>query len=187
MSLTKNRISRRQFGSATAKSAAAAFAFQFIPSRAWGQLTKPTLAGIGAGGKGAADTSGARRAGFHVVALVDVVDATKLSSAAGRRFRSMARVRHEFPQAKFFTDYREMFGKIGDQIDAVTISTPDHHHFHAASAALLAGKHVYCQKPLTHGIWEARMLAEMAHRRPEAKTQMGIRRTPTIPCAVASN
>ena len=173
MSLTKNRISRRQFGSVAAKSAATAFAFQFIPSRAWGQLTRPTLAGIGAGGKGAADTSGARRAGFQVVALVDVVDATKLPSAAGRRFQSMTRVRNDFPQAKFFTDYREMFDKMGGQIDAITISTPDHHHFHAASAALLAGKHVYCQKPLTHGIWEARMLSEMARRRPSVKTQMG--------------
>ncbi len=166
------KISRRQFGSVAAKTAATAFAFQFIPGRAWGQLTKPTLAGIGAGGKGAADTAGSSRVGFHVIALVDVVDTAKLPSAAGRRYQSISRARNGFPQAKFFTDYREMFDKMGAKIDAVTISTPDHHHFHAAAAALQNGKHVYCQKPLTHGIWEARTLAQMAQRT-GLKTQMG--------------
>lgn len=165
-------ISRRQFGTKTAKTAAAAFAFQFIPSRAWGNLTKPTLAGIGAGGKGSGDLAGAVRSGFQVVALVDVIDATKLQSNARRRYRSMTQVREKYPKAKFFSDYREMFDKLGEKVDAVTVSTPDHHHFHASAAAMQLGKHVYCQKPLTHGIWEARMLAEMA-RASGVQTQMG--------------
>ena len=65
-----------------------------------------------------------------------------------------------------------MLEKLGDQIDAVTVSTPDHHHFHACSLAMRAGKHVYCQKPLTHGIWEARMLRKLAAQT-GVKTQMG--------------
>ena len=169
---TISKLSRREFGARSAKTAAAAFAFQFIPSHAWGQLTKPTLAGIGAGGKGSADTAGSTRAGFQVTALVDVVDASKLQSSAGRRYQSMIRVREAYPKAEFFTDYREMFDKMGDRVDAVTISTPDHHHFHAAAAAMQSGKHVYCQKPLTHGIWEARMMAQIA-RQTGVKTQMG--------------
>ena len=145
--------------------------FHFIPSRAWGQLEKPALAGIGAGGKGRTDIQQSYDAGFGVVALVDVVDTTKLASPSGR-FRSMAEVRRSFPEAAFYSDYREMFDKLGDRIDAVTVSTPDHHHFHASALAMQAGKHVYCQKPLTHGIWEARMMAKLAQQT-GVKTQMG--------------
>ena len=61
---------------------------------------------------------------------------------------------------------------MGDKVDAVTVSTPDHHHFHASVMAMQAGKHVYCQKPLTHGIWEARMMAQIASQT-GVKTQMG--------------
>jgi predicted dehydrogenase len=84
----------------------------------------------------------------------------------------MAEVRGAYTNAAFFTDYREMIANLGDKIDAVTISTPDHHHFHAAVLAMKAGKHVYCQKPLSHGLWEARMMAKVA-RETGVKTQMG--------------
>jgi predicted dehydrogenase len=167
-----SQLSRRSFHRAAGVTFGAALGFHFIPSRAWGNLEKPALAGIGAGGKGRADIYGSQQSGFQVVALVDIVDAKKLQNINGRRFKSMADVRNGFPDAEFFTDYREMIAKLGDKIDAVTVSTPDHHHFHASALAMQAGKHVYCQKPLTHGIWEARTLARLA-KQTGVKTQMG--------------
>ena len=71
-----------------------------------------------------------------------------------------------------FTDYREMLDKLGDRIDAVTISVPDHNHAVMAAKAMKMGKHVHCQKPLTHSIWEARRLGEIAREKGVA-TQMG--------------
>jgi predicted dehydrogenase len=65
----------------------------------------------------------------------------------------------------FFKDYREMFAKMGDQIDAVTVSTPDHHHFPAAMMAIEAGKHILVEKPLTHTVDEARRLREAVNRK----------------------
>lgn len=165
-------ITRRSFAK-TSATFGAALGFHFIPSKAWGNLEKPVLAGIGAGGKGRADISGSAKAGFVVRALVDVVDAKKLSGNPDRRTKSVVSVRNSFEGAQFFADYREMLEKIGDQIDAVTVSTPDHHHFHATAMAMKMGKHVYTQKPLTHGIWEARMLRKLANENPGVKTQMG--------------
>ena len=165
-------LSRRQFSKAAVSSAAASFGFQFIPSRAWGQLEKPALAGIGTGGKGVADIRGSEQAGFQVVALADVVDARKMLTKPDGRARNLGEMQRTHEQAAFFTDYREMIAQMGDKIDAVTVSTPDHHHFHASYLAMKAGKHVYCQKPLTHGIWEARVLAELAAST-GVKTQMG--------------
>lgn len=71
-----------------------------------------------------------------------------------------------------FSDYREMFAKVSDKIDAVTVSTPDHHHFPAAMMAVQRGKHVYVEKPLTHTVGEARALREMA-RKKGIVSQMG--------------
>lgn len=156
--------------------AATAFATQFgatfIPAHAFGKMEKPALAGIGAGGKGRADISQSKAAGFNVVALVDVVDAPKLESIDNKKLKSIAEVRKSFPDATFFQDYREMFSALGDKVDAVTVSTPDHHHFHASMMAMRMGKHVYCQKPLTHSIQEARTLAKTAAET-GVKTQMG--------------
>lgn len=165
-------MSRRGFAKVATGAAATAFGFQFIPSRAWGQLEKPTLVGIGAGGKGRTDITQSAAAGFNVIGLVDVVDTSKNESAGGRRAGGIAETRAQFANAEYFSDYREMFDKLGDKVDAVTVSTPDHHHFHASAMAMQRGKHVYCQKPLTHGIWEARMLRELANRH-GVKTQMG--------------
>ena len=81
-----------------------------------------------------------------------------------------------------FTDYREMLDKLGDRIDAVTISVPDHNHAVMAAKAMKMGKHVYCQKPLTHSIWEARRLGEIAREKGVA-TQMGNQGTAT--CATS--
>ena len=170
-SATDQRVSRRTF-TKTAGTAVAAFGVNYIPAHAFGKLEKPALGGIGAGGKGATDIRQSDEVGFDIAALVDVVDATKLATIEGKKQRSMAEVRSSYPNARFFNDYREMIAEMGDKIDAVTVSTPDHHHYHASALAMNSGKHVYCQKPLTHGIWEARMLAQLA-RESGVKTQMG--------------
>jgi predicted dehydrogenase len=174
----KNKgVSRRQFHNTVAATFGAAAGFHFFPSLADKKLEKPTLAAIGAGGKGRADIAGAAKAGFQVVSLVDVVDIRNLGQLKGdkkavSRLRRLEDVRKDHLDASFYRDYREMLADVGDKVDAVTVSTPDHHHFHASAMAMLAGKHVYCQKPLTHGIWEARMLADLASKT-GVKTQMG--------------
>jgi len=170
---SESKLTRRGFTKAAGASAAAAFGFQFIPSHAWGQLEAPALAGIGTGGKGASDIGNSATSGFQIVGLVDVVDVKKMAEGEAKgRLGGLMNTRNKFPDAKFYTDYRDMLSDLGDKVDAVTISTPDHHHAHAAIAAMKAGKHVYCQKPLTHGIWEARMLAKVA-KETGVKTQMG--------------
>ena len=119
---------------------------------------KLNIAVIGAGGKGASDTDHCSTE--NIVALCDVDENTLRSRG------------QKYPGAKLFRDYREMLEEIGNEIDAVTVSTPDNHHFNAAMRAMRMGKHVYCQKPLTHDVWEARMLREGAARYKVA-TQMG--------------
>jgi predicted dehydrogenase len=119
------------------------------------------LAAIGAGGKGISDIKNSSVNGRErVVALCDV----DFSGSAKQSIEN-------FPNAKLYADYREMLDKEKD-IDAVTISTPDHVHGPAAKYAMERGKHVYVQKPLTHNIREARMLTEMA-RNQKVVTQMG--------------
>jgi predicted dehydrogenase len=118
---------------------------------------KLDLGGIGAGGRGAADIDGV--SGENIVALCDV-DANTLADAAKR-----------FPRAKLYTDYRVMFEK-EKGMDGVTIGIPDHHHGPAAMLAMKHGKHVYCEKPLTHSVWEARQMAHAA-RKYKVATQMG--------------
>jgi predicted dehydrogenase len=114
---------------------------------------------IGVGGKGDSDTADAARLG-NVVAICDV-DENTLSQAATK-----------YPNAKPFRDYRKMLEVMGKQIDAVTVSTPDHHHATASSIALQMGKHCFTQKPLTRSIYEARRLGDLA-RRMKVATQMG--------------
>ena len=77
-----------------------------------------------------------------------------------------------FPKAARHQDYRRMFDQQQREIDAVFVATPDHHHFPASMIAIQLGKHVYCEKPLTHSIWEARELT-LAARQHKAATQMG--------------
>ena len=119
------------------------------------------LAAIGAGGKGASDIKNASVNGREkVVALCDV----DFSGSAKKSVEN-------FPKAKLFDDYRVMLDKKRN-IDAVTISTPDHVHAPAAKAAMERGIHVYVQKPMTHNIREARLLTEMA-REKKIVSQMG--------------
>ena len=119
---------------------------------------KLNVAGIGVGGMGAGDLRNLERE--NIVALCDVDHAY----AAGTFKR--------YPKAKTYKDYRRMLAEQKD-IDGVVIATPDHTHAAIAIAALKAGKHVYCQKPLTHDVVEARMLARAA-KETGVTTQMGI-------------
>ena len=114
---------------------------------------------VGVGGKGDSDSTNMAGIG-KVVAICDVDEET------------LAKKKVEFADAKTFTDYRKMFDEMGDSFDAVCVSTPDHTHAVIALQALRMGKHVYCQKPLTHSIEEARMMAEVAKAK-GVKTQMG--------------
>ncbi len=119
------------------------------------------IGGIGVGGKGTSDlTSIAESPNAKIVYLCDVDD------------RMAVKSKKNFPKAKYYKDFRVMLDKEGKSIDAVTVSTPDHTHAVAAMAAMEMGKHVYVQKPLTHSIKEARLLAEAAKRN-QVITQMG--------------
>jgi predicted dehydrogenase len=77
-----------------------------------------------------------------------------------------------FPKAKYYKDWREMYDKEHKNFDAVSVSTPDHNHAIITYHAMQLGKHVYVQKPLTHDIWEARLLTEAA-KKYKVVTQMG--------------
>ncbi|MDB4688829.1 Gfo/Idh/MocA family oxidoreductase [Verrucomicrobia bacterium] len=152
----KKPITRRKFVSTTA---ATAFAFNFFPSRVFGANDRILLGGIGVGGKGRGEINDNSKAGAEIVALCDVDD-----NRAAETFK-------KFPKAKRYKDFRVMLEKQKD-IDAVTVSTPDHTHAVAAVMAMKMGKHCYCQKPLTHSVYEARVMTEVA-REKGVVTQMG--------------
>jgi len=160
---TQSALSRREF----IKNTALASSFFLVPRHVLGGLgfTAPSdqlnLAAIGAGGKGASDIRNASVKGRERVTALCDVDFSGSAKASVENF----------PKAKLYADYREMLDKEKD-IDAVTISTPDHVHGPAAAYCMERGKHVYVQKPMTHNIREARMLTEMA-RKNKIVTQMG--------------
>ena len=149
------RITRREFVAAATSS----FAFTFVPSRVWGANERFYLAGIGVGGKGAGEVRDLTKAGGTFAALCDV-DETR----AGAIFK-------DFSDAKRYKDFRVMLEK-EKGIDAVTVSTPDHTHAIASLMAMSLSKHVYCQKPLTHSLHEARLMVQAA-RHYKVQTQMG--------------
>ena len=141
-------------------------AFYIIPRHVLGRgFTAPSdklnIAGIGVGGKGEDDIKHFAESGKANIAFLCDVDDVQAAES-----------RKKFPQAKYYKDYREMLSKESKSIDAVSVSTPDHMHAVAAMAAMQLHKHVYVQKPLTHDIYEARMLTEAAHRY-KVVTQMG--------------
>ncbi|WP_205511196.1 Gfo/Idh/MocA family protein [Longitalea arenae] len=159
----KNNPSRREFLKNTSIAAAGFF---IVPRHVLGRgyiapSDKLNIAGIGAGGKGASDlTEFAKSPKVNIVALCDVDD------------RQAVKTRERFPNAPYYQDFREMLEKEKKNIDAVSVSTPDNTHAVAALSAMQLGKHVYCQKPLTHDIYEARILAEAA-KKYKVVTQMG--------------
>lgn len=159
-------VSRRHF---IRTASLAALAAACTP--AWAQISAPgrfknlvskdrklRLACIGLGGKGHSDVMNS--SSEDIVALCDV------------DFERGKDIFNRFPGAARYRDYRQMLTEMGDQIDAVTISTPDHTHFPAALMAIEMGKHVYVQKPLTHTIGEARAL-KAAALKAGVVTQMG--------------
>ncbi|MCW5939845.1 MAG: Gfo/Idh/MocA family oxidoreductase [Fimbriimonadaceae bacterium] len=164
------RISRRQ---ALKGTAAALVGLSVLPSLASGQSeprrrrTTPRVGIIGSGGKGWSGMEGAAQHG-QIVALCDV------------DFKQRLRALETHPSASSFEDYREMLQAVGPTLDAVVISTPDHHHFLASAMAIQMGIHVYCEKPLTHSIWEARELGRLAKKHKVA-TQMGNQSTASTP------
>jgi predicted dehydrogenase len=150
------------------KATAAGAAFMIVPRYVLGQGKKPpseklNIASVGVGGKGASDVAAAAsvEGGNNIVALVDVDE-----RRAGGTYK-------KFPNAKRFKDYRKMLDAMGDSVDAVTVTTPDHMHFPIAMAAMERGKHVFVQKPMAHTVWEAREMT-LAARKYKVATQMGI-------------
>ena len=153
-------LTRRQFLRGATVSTAG---FMILPASVLGlrgavpPSGKLNLAGIGFGGQGGHDLS--EMESENIVALCDVD-----KNHAGHIFR-------KYSKARQFTDYRKMLDEM-KEIDAVVIATPDHHHAFASMEAIKRGKHVYCEKPLTHSVWEARQVAQAA-RQAKVATQMG--------------
>ena len=163
-------LSRRAF---LERSALAAGGLLIVPRHVLGgpgyiaPSDRLNIAGIGAGGRGQGVLRGA--SGWNpdtgetldnIVALCDVDEARAAATY------------ERYPQAKRYKDFRVMLDEMHDSIDAVTVATPDHMHAVPAMAAMQLGKHVYVEKPLTHDVYEARMLTETA-RRYGVATQMG--------------
>jgi len=159
--MSQNQVTRR---TAVKGAAAAAFGFSFVPTHVWGANERVRVGCIGIGGKGGTDVADIAAAGADIVALCDVDD--------NRRGKKRKDARESHPKAHFHRDFRMMLEKNENRLDAVTVSTPDHTHCHAAVTAMRMGKHVYCQKPLTHSIAEARLMAETA-KKYKVATQMG--------------
>ncbi len=126
-------------------------------------LSKPNYAFIGTGGRAKAHVAKMANIGANCPCFCDV-DTRQQKPAATH-----------WPKAETYQDYRRMYDEMGDQIDAVFITTPDHHHFPAAIMALQRDIHVYCEKPLTWSPWEARQLEEVAGEK-QLVTQMGNQR-----------
>ncbi len=157
----KAGITRRQF---VGGAAAGLAGISIVPRQVLGGPggkppgEKLNVAAIGVGGQGATDVGGL--AGENVVALCDA------------DLRPSKETFEKFPQARKFRDFRVMLDELGDRIDAVLVATPDHTHAVAAMAAVRRGKHVYCEKPLAHSVWEVRQLMKAARER-KVITQLG--------------
>lgn len=158
---TKSRFHRRDFLKASGLGLAA------LSGGVWSQLSaqestspnqKLNVACVGTANRAGANVGGVE--GENIVALCDV-DSNYLERSAQR-----------FPNARTYADYREMLDKEAGKIDAVVVSTADHHHAPAAIRAIRAGMHVYCEKPLTHTVQESRIVAEAAKKHGVA-TQLG--------------
>jgi len=155
-----NTLTRRQFLSRTSAAVGTVtLAFPFV-GRVLGANERINIACIGVGGKGDSDSSDAARCGGNIVAICDV-DRNTLAKKA-----------KQFPQARQYTDFRKLLDEMGRDIDAVTVSTPDHTHGVATIRALKMGKHAFVQKPLVQTVAEARMVRQLANEKKLA-TQMG--------------
>jgi predicted dehydrogenase len=144
----------------------AATGFFIVPRHVLGRgfiapSDKLNIAGIGCGGKAEVNLPFAFNNGSdNIVALCDVDD------------RMAVNARKKWPNAPYYRDFRQMLEKEHKNIDAVIITSPDHMHAVQALASMQLGKHVYCEKPLTHDIYEARILTKAAEKY-KVVTQMG--------------
>lgn len=155
-----NAMTRRQFLNRTTSAVGtAALAFPFV-GNVLGANERIRVGCIGVGGKGDSDSSDAKNCGGEIVALCDVDKNT------------LARKAKQFPEAKLYQDFRKLLDEMGRDIDAVTVSTPDHTHGVAAIRAMKMGKHCFCQKPLVQNVEEARIMRKLAAEKKLA-TQMG--------------
>lgn len=158
MRMTQNFFSRRQFIQTTAIAGAAIFAGCTTPRpRRISPGEKLNIGVVGVMGKGKSDTDHCDTE--NIIALCDV-DPSRCAEQIAK-----------YPKAKFYTDWRQMLEK-ETTLDAVIISTPDHTHAVIASEAIRLGKHIYCQKPLTQTVHEARLLRKLASEH-GVVTQMG--------------
>mgnify|MGYP001160696624 FL=1 len=157
-----SNITRRSF---LQKGTAAAAALTIVPNTVLGKShghTAPTdklnIAGIGIGGMGAANLRNMETE--NIVALCDV------------DWKYAKGTFDKYPQAKKYWDYRKMYDEMGKSIDGVMVATADHTHAIISADAISMGKHVYCQKPLTHSVYESRLLTKLADKY-QVATQMG--------------
>jgi len=162
--VTLSRASRRQFIKYGSMAAGAVALTGPYPVRGQNLNSKVQVALIGCGGKGGSDGQLCAAAGAAVIALCDVNSTHTANMQKWQRENAGI-------ESKTYVDYRELLEK-ERSIDAVDVATPDHMHAVIAAAAIKLGKHVYCQKPLTHDVFEARALRELA-RKHNVATQMG--------------
>ncbi|HEX4129939.1 MAG TPA: Gfo/Idh/MocA family oxidoreductase [Pirellulales bacterium] len=156
------RISRRSFVQTTVAVGAGLSLGRCASLRAAGAMERLNVASVGCGGKGWSDLNGvAASPKVSIVALCNIDEGPKHLGQAAEKYA----------QAQRFTDWRNMLDAV-KEIDAVIVSTPDHMHAPISLAALERGKHVFCQKPLTHTVFEARQMRRAAERAKVA-TQMG--------------
>lgn len=144
----------------------AAASFFIVPRHVLGRgFVAPSdrlvVAGIGVGGKGQSDIANFFKSGKADIGFLCDVDDRRAANSV-----------KAFPKAKYYKDWREMLEKENKNFDAVSVSTPDHTHAVATIAAMQLNKHVYVQKPLTHDVYEARMLTNAA-KQYKVVTQMG--------------
>ncbi|MBR4779372.1 MAG: Gfo/Idh/MocA family oxidoreductase [Bacteroidaceae bacterium] len=157
------KISRREF---LQRGTAAAIGLTVVPNTVLGKShahiapsDKLNIAGVGVGGMGNANLRNMERTD-NIVALCDV-DFDYAKDAFNRH-----------PKAQKYRDFRRMYDEMGKSIDAVLVATPDHTHAIVAANAIAMGKHVYVQKPLTHTVYESRLLTNLA-KKYKVATQMG--------------
>ncbi len=157
----RRTISRRTLLKRTSLAMAGAL---LTPARVWASGQSPNerlqCIGVGVGGRGSANVHGVADAAAEFIALCDVDE-----SRAADTFK-------RFPNTKIYKDFRKALEQLHKQCDAVVVSTPDHTHAPAAAMALRMKKHVYCEKPLTHNVYEARVLADLAEKN-HLVTQIG--------------
>jgi predicted dehydrogenase len=151
-------MTRRDLLKTAAISAGVVILSDSFSVRSYAQNQKVRFANIAVGGRGEGHIGAA--AGQNLVAICDT------------RQSAVDKVGKDHPDAKKYSDWRKLFDEMGREIDAVFCATPDHTHFPVAYTAIMMGKHCYCEKPLTHSIWEARTLAE-ATKKKKVATQMG--------------